>query len=99
MRRFLITFAAAVLGVAAMLAGPPAGARALTGAAGPNGAWGKAEEVPGTAALNKGGDAEINSVSCASAGNCSAGGFYESSSNPPPAGTSQAFVVTEASNS
>ena len=40
------------------------------------GTWGTAEEVPGSAALNKGGDAEILSVSCASAGNCSAGGFY-----------------------
>ena len=37
--------------------------------------WGKAEEVPGTAAINKGHHlAEITSVSCASAGNCRAGG-------------------------
>ena len=55
-----------------------------------NGAWGAAIEVPGTAVLNKGGSAEISSVSCASAGNCSAGGYYDS-------GTShyQAFVVSE----
>jgi hypothetical protein len=61
-----------------------------------NGTWGQAEEVPGTATLNKGGDAQVWSVSCAPAGNCSAGGDYESSSNPPPVGTAQAFVVTEA---
>ncbi len=38
--------------------------------------WGKAEKVPGTAALNQGGDAQVRSVSCAAAGNCSAGGLY-----------------------
>ena len=41
-----------------------------------NGTWGKAIEVPGTAALNQGGNANIDSVSCGSAGNCSAGGIY-----------------------
>ena len=54
-----------------------------------NGVWGKAEAVPGIKALNKGGGAEIDSVSCASAGNCSAGGGYAGSRN------SQAFVVGE----
>jgi len=39
-----------------------------------NGRWGKAIKVPGTGALNAGGNASVNSVSCASAGNCSAGG-------------------------
>jgi hypothetical protein len=52
-------------------------------------AWGAAEEVPGTAALNKG-DASIASVSCASAGNCSAGGQYTDGS-----GNIQAFVVSQ----
>ena len=42
-----------------------------------NGVWGRAIEVPGLGALNKGGDAEVKSVSCASAGNCAAGGIYE----------------------
>ena len=37
-----------------------------------NGVWGKAEEVPGTAALNRDGDAHLFAVSCPSAGNCSA---------------------------
>ena len=55
-----------------------------------NGTWGTAQEVPGTAALNTGGAAEIASVSCASAGNCSAGGDYLDSS-----GNQQAFVVNE----
>ena len=52
------------------------------------GAWGTAEEVPGTAALNKGRQAELQSVSCAPAGNCSAGGFYTDAG-----GRAQAFVV------
>ena len=41
-----------------------------------NGAWGKAIEVPSLAALNPGGEAEVDSVSCASPGNCVAGGSY-----------------------
>jgi hypothetical protein len=55
-----------------------------------NGTWGTAEQVPGTATLNKGGTAQLTSVSCASAGNCSAGGYYANSPNHL-----QAFVVTE----
>jgi hypothetical protein len=55
-----------------------------------NGTWGTAKEVPGTAALNKGGNAAVTSVSCGSAGNCSAGGFYKDSS-----GHQQAFVVSQ----
>ncbi len=41
-----------------------------------NGVWGRAIEVPGLGALNKGGDAKVSSVSCGSAGNCAAGGYY-----------------------
>ena len=55
-----------------------------------NGAWGTAEEIPGSGTLNKGGDVQIDSVSCASAGNCSAGGHYLSSS-----GHAQGFVVNQ----
>jgi hypothetical protein len=40
-----------------------------------NGVWGTAQEVPGTAALNVS-YADVRSISCASAGNCVAGGFY-----------------------
>jgi hypothetical protein len=55
-----------------------------------NGTWGSAIELPGTATLNAGGNAQVNSVSCPSAGNCTAGGTYASSS-----GKTQAFVVRE----
>jgi hypothetical protein len=55
-----------------------------------NGTWGKAEEVPGSAALNGGGYATVNSVSCPSAGNCNAGGSYTTA-----APLTQAFVVAE----
>jgi hypothetical protein len=53
------------------------------------GVWHTAVEVPGTAALNTGGGAEVNSVSCATVGNCSAGGSYTSDSGQ------QAFVVNQ----
>ena len=55
-----------------------------------NGTWRKAETGPGTAKLNQGGLAEITSVSCASPGNCSTGGFYVDVSFK-----SHAFVVSE----
>jgi hypothetical protein len=41
-----------------------------------DGTWGTALPVPGSARLNTGGNAEIVSMSCASAGNCGAGGDY-----------------------
>jgi hypothetical protein len=50
-----------------------------------NGTWHDAIKVPGTTALEQGGGAGLNSVSCASVGNCSAGGYYNSG----------AFVVNE----
>jgi hypothetical protein len=53
------------------------------------GRWGKAREVPGTAALNQEG-AAVTALSCASAGNCSAGGSYTDTAGHP-----QAFVVSE----
>jgi hypothetical protein len=55
-----------------------------------NGAWRTAVEIPGTAALNKAGVSAVGSVSCASAGNCGAGGFYKDG-----AGHDQAFVAGE----
>ena len=54
-----------------------------------HGTWGKAQEVPGTAALNTGGHADIRSVSCPSPGSCTAGGYYTNSSG------NQAFVVSQ----
>jgi D-alanine-D-alanine ligase-like ATP-grasp enzyme len=55
-----------------------------------HGRWGTARAVPALAALNMGGMAAIESLSCGSAGNCSAGGFYDSFK-----GSGQAFIVTE----
>jgi hypothetical protein len=55
-----------------------------------DGRWGKAIRVPGSGALNAGGDASVASVSCASAGNCAASGFYTDGS-----GHFQGFVVSE----
>jgi hypothetical protein len=54
------------------------------------GVWGSAIEVPGTGALNAGGNAAAWSVSCSSAGNCGAAGEYTDS-----AGDVRGFVVNE----
>jgi hypothetical protein len=54
------------------------------------GTWHKAIEVPGTAAANGGGNANIVSVSCASAGNCSAAGYATDSS-----GITHFFIVSQ----
>jgi hypothetical protein len=59
-----------------------------------NGSWGKAIEVPRLAALNTGEDAELVSLSCGSAGNCAAGGFYVNGSH-----RGRAFVVSEKNGS
>src|SRR5262249_44072001 len=56
----------------------------------PNGTWGQAIKVPGSGILNAGGDANISSVSCATAGNCAAGGFYTDS-----AALAHGFVVSQ----
>ena len=50
--------------------------------------------MPGLAALNKGGDAFVNSVSCPSAGNCAAGGSY-GGARAGAAHVQQAFAVVE----
>lgn len=55
-----------------------------------NGPWGTAEEVPGTAALNAGGGAQVLSVSCPPGGGCAAGGYYSDKG-----GNRHAFVVAE----
>lgn len=55
-----------------------------------NGTWGNAKQVPGLAALNVDGLAEVDAVSCASAGNCTAGGNYRDNADH-----SQAFVADE----
>lgn len=55
-----------------------------------NGRWQSAIAVPGVAAIDQGGMAVVTSVSCASAGNCSAGGNYSDTQ-----GGLGVFVVTE----
>jgi hypothetical protein len=52
------------------------------------GRWGKAIVMPGIAKLSTGGIAQLNSVSCAAAGACAAGGFYNDAH-----GREQAFVA------
>lgn len=53
-----------------------------------NGTWGAAREVPGTAYLNDGGFATLDSISCPSPGNCGAVGNYSDSS-----GIQHAFTI------
>jgi hypothetical protein len=55
-----------------------------------SGTWRASVEVPGTGARNKGGNAQVSTVSCGSPGRCSAGGYYTGTN-----GYSQAFVVRE----
>src|SRR5215470_5731757 len=76
--------------------GRPAAAMPLSGllighdrAVGSGGIWGKATEVPRLGALNTGDSATVVSVSCASDGNCAAGGSYLGKSGK------QGFVVSE----
>jgi hypothetical protein len=62
-----------------------------------NGTWGRAIEVPGLAALNAGDNAELNSLSCTSAGDCSAGGYYSPGTDDATGDSLafDAFVLTE----
>jgi hypothetical protein len=57
-----------------------------------NGSWGNAVEVPGISALSSGAS-QVESVSCASRGNCTAGGYYTGEDG------SQAFVADEVNGS
>ena len=56
-----------------------------------DGVWQTFEDVPGLVAANAGGNAKINSLSCAAVGNCSAGGEYTEAG----ATNSEAFVVSQ----
>jgi len=69
---------------------PGAGYASAIGVARLAGSWGRAIEVPGLGALNKGRIAGVSSVSCGSAGNCAAGGSFEDRR-----GHSQGFVVSQ----
>jgi hypothetical protein len=55
-----------------------------------DGVWGQALTVPNSTNLSVGGWANINSLSCGSAGNCSLGGFYKDASN-----VQEAFLASE----
>jgi len=65
---------------------------ALPGTAQAAGTWHTATAVPGLATLTGGNPSNFGSISCASAGNCSAGGGYTD-----PHGDQQAFVVDQVS--
>jgi hypothetical protein len=98
-RRFaavMIAVAAAICPLILAEAGQAvAGTRPRAGAHGAaTGTWQTAKNVPGVMAMNKGGQAQIQSVSCASGGNCTAGGDYTGSS-----GHRQAFVVSQVNGS
>src|SRR5438552_754234 len=80
-----VTTSLGLLGTATAAAAP-APARASTPAA----TWHTAQEVPGLAALNQGGYSQINSMSCASVGNCAIGGHYTDAD-----GNEQWFVASE----
>lgn len=58
------------------------------------GAWAKAAGIPGLGPLNAGGAANVTSLSCASAGNCAAAGYYTTST-----AAMHAFVVSERNGS
>jgi len=82
--------ASAAGGWTAGVSAPGAWDGSAAGAARAAGSWGKAMKVPGLAALNTGGNARVSSVSCASAGNCAAGGDYWQ-----PGDRYQGFVADE----
>src|SRR5579862_3837835 len=89
MRRRLASLALlGLLGVIGML-----GTLAGSAAASPP-SWGDATVLPGMAALNGGHYAIVNSVSCAAANNCTAGGTYDDGS-----AKAQAFVADETDGS
>jgi hypothetical protein len=91
-RTLLAAIAAAA--TAALLAGAaPAAAQARSPATSrgtATGGWGTAQPVPGLAALNTGGLAQVNAVACTSAGNCTAVGSYTSST------AGRSFAATQA---
>lgn len=82
-----VTVSGGSLAVPGVAAATTVSAGAVLAAAG---AWGTAIEVPGLGALNKGGGAEVVSVSCTSADNCAAGGYYRDGHHHD-----QGFVATE----
>jgi hypothetical protein len=60
-----------------------------------NGVWGKAVDVPGLKALNKGFHAAVTSISCPAPGNCAAGGYYQITDPHFGPSRSSAYVMDE----
>jgi len=90
-RGWVVVFAAGAAALLGAGCAAPAGAgRVTAGVVGRAGTWRAAIEVPGTRGLNKGGNAVVDSVSCAAAGTCAAGGLFTDGS-----GHIQAFVASE----
>jgi hypothetical protein len=71
-----LTMRRLVLAIAALSAAVAASGGATRAVVPGAGSWGRAVGVPGLGALNTGGDAQVTSVSCPSAANCAAGGYY-----------------------
>ena len=67
-----------------------AASTAAVQAGAPGVTWGAVKEVAG--ALNTGGGAQVQSVSCASPGNCSGGGYYYARPSQP---YQYAFTISE----
>jgi hypothetical protein len=87
LRRLVSLSVLGVLGLAVVFAGP-----ASAGSSAVPPVWGSAIAVPGTAALNIGGDSQVNAMSCTAGRNCATGGYYYDGSD-----NQQAFVDTETS--
>jgi hypothetical protein len=95
---FLAAVLCSVLAVSSMTAETVAAAAkpgaAVIGTAPAQGTWGSAEQVPGLAALAGTGASGVSSMSCATAGNCSAGGSYQIG-GANQCCQSEAFVVSQ----
>ncbi len=91
MRRGSIVVAAVAASCLLATGTTAAATRARVPASG--GTWGKAVEVPGSEALNSGGNAQVRSFSCASGGNCAVGGYYRDGS-----GHFEAFVARQSND-
>src|SRR5215472_9564128 len=85
------TFCSSLLAGAGVAAAPASAAPKPIARVTLGGTWGTAKQVPGLAALDKGGGGDVYSISCSSAGNCGADGTYVDG-----AGHIQVFVANQA---
>src|ERR1700761_8016161 len=94
MRRYLVSVTVALLCVTGV-AIPAAAASTAHVRPAAAASWGKAQVVPGLAALtDPGGSSGLNAMSCSSPGNCGAGGYYQYDAHCCGY-DNQAFVVNE----